>query len=96
MDVRDVSKKEEVHTKAPIFPFRSGALRVHAKGNLDGAARLHIYSNHDRDYSTVEISGSMDREVYGDAEAWVDTVRVVYEPLSVKHGTLSITLRCGR
>lgn len=63
---------------------------------MDGSGRLHIYSNHDRDYSTMDLKEGMVSERFGGAEAWVDDMRVVYEPINAKHGELTVTLLCGR
>jgi len=62
---------------------------------MDGHGRLHIYSNHGRDHSTIELKEGMISERWGSAEAWVDDLRVVFSPISAKQGELTLALLCG-
>jgi hypothetical protein len=94
--IRDARRKGEGAVKARLLPFRSGALRIHARGTIEGTARLHIYSNQDRDYRTVDVAGEMNEEVFAESEAWVGDLRVIYEPLTAKSGSLVLLLTCGR
>ena len=66
------------------------------EGRMDGNGRLHIYSNHDRDYSRIDLKEGKISEHFGYAEAWVDDVRVVFESMGAKQGELRIALLCGR
>jgi hypothetical protein len=94
--VRDVTKRDEAKTTAPWGLFRTGALYVTAKGVLDGSGRLHIYANHGREYSTIDLKEGRIDARFGGAEEWVGDLRVVYEPVSAKSGDLRVELLCGR
>jgi len=63
---------------------------------MDGNSRLHIYSNHNRDYSRIDLKEGKISEHFSASEAWVDDLRVVFEPQGAKQGELRITLLCGR
>ena len=77
-EVRDVTKPAEFRVKAPVMPFRNGALFVRAEGHLTGNATLDIISNHGRDRRTGELAGNFGSKEYGGPEDWVDDLSVQY------------------
>ena len=93
--IKDLSKKHEVEASAPFYPFRSGIVQVRAEGALDGTARIHIYGTGNRYLHHVDISGTIERDIYRGAEDWQDDLRVVYEPLGAQRGDLRLYLVCG-
>jgi hypothetical protein len=95
VQIADLGHKEEIAVHAPWGPFRTGSLFVSAIGMIDGTAKIHVYSNKDRDYQTIELTPGKIQIRIGGAEEWVDDLRVVYEPQTVKKGDLLISLLCG-
>ena len=94
--ISDVTQPIQKTVKAPIVPFRNGALFVVVNGQLDGNATLKITSNHGRDHRTEVLSGIILNKTIGGAEEWVDDLVVRFEPGSAKKGQVRIQMACGK
>jgi len=94
--VSDVTRAVQQTIKAPIMPFRNGALFVAVDGQLDGDATLQITSNRGRDHRTEVLSGTIQNKTIGGAEEWVDDIVVRFEPGSAKQGHVRIQMACGK
>jgi hypothetical protein len=94
--VSDVTQPMQKAIKAPVMPFRNGALFVAVDAQLDGDATLLIISNHGRDRRTEALSGTIQDKIIGGAEEWVDDLVVRFEPGSAKQGYVRILMACGK
>lgn len=94
--VSDVTSLAEFSIKAPMFPFRNGALFVTVEGQLDGDARLDIISNNGLDKQTEPLSGKISKKTIGGAEEWASDLVVRYVPGSAKQGNVKIQMVCGK
>jgi hypothetical protein len=94
--VSDVTQPIQKTVKAPLMPFRNGAMFVAVDGQLDGNARLLISSNHGRDHRMEILSGTIHGKIIGSSEEWVDDLVVRFEPGSAKQGHVRIRMACGK
>jgi hypothetical protein len=94
--ISDVTQPTQKTIKAPIAPFRNGALFVIVDGQLDGNATLQITSNYGRDHRMEGLSGTVQSKTIGGAEEWSDDLIVQFIPGTAKQGHIRILMACGK
>ena len=92
----DLNQETEISVHAPVFPWCTGDLYVLYEGVIDANAALEVVSNRRRDHETIPLQAGKVSGVYGGAEYWVDNLCVRVVPHGTTHGTLKITVICGR